>query len=338
MRNRPPPPDERTVNERTVTDRCAVTDRCTVTDRRTFSLALAALGAIAALPASARAGNDSAVTGPIIISGASGHLGELAVRDLLGRGVPASRLILVSRTPAQLESYAKMGASVRFGDFTKPESLRQAFAGGKQMLLISIGFGPMPRPVAHKYAIDAAVANGVQHIAYTSWIALSRGDQSGLGVDHFKTEQTLRESGVAWTMLRNSIYMEAVLPSAQKMLAAGSAPLSRDDLRIAYVAREDCAAAAAAVLATPGHDDKAYDITGPQLIDTRELAATLTAVTGKPIRIVPSHAAPRRGLYGGPAVAVVSDAVARLTGRPAMTLKTFFERHRAELQSGPAHA
>ncbi len=303
-------------------------------DRRTFTLALAALGASAALPASAAPRRRSPPpTGAIIISGAGGHLGELTIRDLLARGIPASRLILVTRTPDRLAAYAQHGASVRYGDFTKPESLPAAFAGGRQMLLISIGFGPMPRPQAHKNAIDAAKAAGVEHIAYTSWIALSRGDRSGLGADHYQTEELLRGSGVAWTMLRNSIYMEAILPQAVKMVAAGRAEVPREDTRIAYVAREDCAAAAAAVLATSGHDDQAYDITGPQLIGTRDIAETASAVTGKPIRIEnapPGAAAPRR-LYGGPSVAIVSDAVAELTGRPAVSLKTFFEHHRAEL-------
>ncbi|MGH8258111.1 MAG: hypothetical protein ACREUG_00300, partial [Steroidobacteraceae bacterium] len=79
--------------------------------------------------------------------------------------------------------------------------------------------------------------------------------------------------------------------------------------------------------------DRAYDITGPQLVGARDVAETAAAVTGKPIRIqtAPADAPAPRRPYGGPAVAVVSDAVARLTGHPAMSLKTFFERHRMSL-------
>lgn len=305
-------------------------------DRRTFTAALAALGAAAALPAAARKRAPS--TGRIVISGASGHLGELTVRDLLAQGIPPSRLILVSRTPDRLEAHARQGATVRFGDFTRPDSLRGAFAGGKQMLLISIGFSSMPRPQAHRNAIDAAKADGIEHIAYTSWIALSRGDRSGLGVDHYQTEQLLRQSGLAWTMLRNSIYMEETLPTAERMLAAGRAQVPREDSHLAYVAREDCAAAAAAVLATAGHDDAVYDITGPQLIDTRAIAETASAVAGRPIRIeIAPPGAGNRPRFGRSA-AIVSDAVAELTGRPALSLKTFFTQHRAELLGAPARA
>jgi NAD(P)H dehydrogenase (quinone) len=321
-------------------------------DRRAFALGLTALASERILSASAMAAARSAGrrTGgagaePIIVSGASGHLGELTTEALLARGVVPSRLILVSRTPEKLQSYAQRGASVRFGDFTRPDSLSTAFAGGKRLLLISIGRSSMPRPQAHKNAIDAAISQGVMHIAYTSWIALGHGDRTGLGADHYATEDSLRKSGVGWTMLRNSSYMETLIPQAAVMVAAGRAEV-RPHVARGYVAREDCAAAAAAVLATPWHDGKAYDITGPQLIGPREIAETASAVTGRPILIeaapegaagsaARTGAAPRPAI-GGPAVAVVSDDVQRLTGRPAIGLEAFFEHHRREIEGAAA--
>ncbi len=299
---------------------------------RRFVIALALLGSVFPIASGAAGETPSAAGDRIIISGAAGHLGELTVRALLARGIAPSRLILVTRTPERLSRYAAMGASVRFGDFTQPESLKKAFAGGTRMLLISIGSSTVPRTVAHKNAIDAAAADGVRQIAYTSFIGLSRGARTGLATDHYRTEQMLRKSGVAWTMLRNSIYMEELLPQAARMAATGNAEVSPHESRIGYVAREDCAAAAAAVLTTPGHDDKVYDITGSSLIGTRELAATVGAVTGKPIRIVSAETgapSPRRG-FGGPTLSVTSDAVEELTGRPPTSLREFLASHRAD--------
>jgi NAD(P)H dehydrogenase (quinone) len=299
--------------------------------------ALAALAAMCAFPGDAvdAADTSSAPGDRIIISGAAGHLGELTTEALLARGVRPDRIILVSRTPERLAHYASLGASVRYGDFTKPESLRRAFAGGTRMLLISIGLDSGPRPIAHQHAIDAAIAAGVRQIAYTSFVALSRGDRSGIGADHYRTEEILRASGVAWTMLRNSIYMEELIPQAARMLAQGRATIPAHENPIAYVAREDCAQAAAAVLTTPGHDNKVYDITGPELIGVRQVAAAASSVTGKPIRLVPaeSSAAPRR-TFGGPAMSVTSSAVSQLTGRPARSLRAFFEQHRDALLGG----
>jgi NAD(P)H dehydrogenase (quinone) len=299
--------------------------------------ALAALAAMCAFLGDAvcAAGSPSAPGDRIIISGATGHLGELTTEALLARGVPANRLILVSRTPERLAHYASLGATVRYGDFTKPESLRRAFAGGTRMLLISIGLDSGPRPVAHQHAIDAAIAAGVRQIAYTSFIALSRGDRSGIGADHYRTEEILRASGVAWTMLRNSIYMEELIPQAASMVAQGRATIPAHENPIGYVAREDCAQAAAAVLTTPGHENKVYDITGPELIGVREVAAAASGVTGKPIRLIPADSsAPARRAFGGPAMSVTSSAVAQLTGRPATSLHAFFEQHRDALLGG----
>ena len=307
--------------------------RFTSTIRSTM---LASCALLAASIAPAMAQQSATTQDKIIVSGASGHLGELTVKELLARGVPAKNLILVSRTPDKLEQYVKMGASSRFGDFGKPESLPAAYAGGTRMLLISIGGGAGPRPAAHKRAIDAAVAAGVKQIAYTSWVGISKGETSGLGSDHYQTEEILKKSGVAWTMLRNSIYMDGLVQQAAKMVADGKATApGGDEVRIGYVTREDCAAAAAAVLSTPGHDNKVYDITGPELVGVREIAAAASAVTGKKIELVPPdpNARPRRG-FGGPSASVVSSAVADLTGRPAMSVKDLLEAHKKELLGG----
>ncbi len=290
---------------------------------------LKAMAAMALLDGSAAlaAGNER-----IIISGASGQLGGQAVKDLLQRGVSARNLILVSRTPEALAPYAKLGAATRFGDFAKPESLPGAFAGGTRMLLISIGGGAGPRPVAHGQAIDAAKAVGVKQIAYTSWLGITKGDTQGIAADHLATEDLLRRSGVAYTFLRNSLYMEILLPQAARMVAEGKATVPNGEVLMGYVSRADCAAAAAAVLCTAGHDNKSYDITGPELIGVRQIAAAASAATGKTITVVaaPADAPPARS-FGGPSLAVVSTAVADLTGRPATTIAAFLAAQRGKL-------
>ncbi len=302
---------------------------------RTLLAVLVTLGAMfVGHGAAAQASN--AAREKILISGASGQLGELVVRALLARGVPASDLILVSRSPEKLDEFKKLGAATRFGDFTKPESLPAAYAGGTKLLLISIGLDAGPRPEAHKRAVDAAVAAGVKHIAYTSVVSISKGDQTGLAADHVATEDIIKQSGASWTMLRNSVYANTLLPQAAKMVANGNATVPAFAFRIGYVTREDCAAAAAAVLATKGHENKVYDITGPELIGPREVAAAASAVTGKHIELVTAdpNAAPARRGFGGPSYEVVSDDVAKLTGRPATSVRALFEAQRDALLGG----
>ena len=137
---------------------------------------------------------------------------------------------------------------------------------------------------------------------------------------------------MAYTFLRNSLYMEILLPQAAKMVADGKATVPAAEVRVGYVTRGDCAAAAAAVLSTPGHDNQSYDITGPALVGVAEVAAAATAATGKAIALVPAdpNAPPARS-FAGPSLAFISTAVADLTGRPAMSVKTFLARNRSKL-------
>jgi NAD(P)H dehydrogenase (quinone) len=267
----------------------------------------------------------------IIVSGASGQVGGLTVEELLARGVPASRLILVSRTPDQLAEYADLGASVRFGDFTQPKSLAAAYAGGTRMLLISVGGTPTESAsVLLKRAIDAAKSAGVQHIAYTSYVGITRGDVAGRAADHQETEAALKASGIAWTMLRNSIYMDNLVSQAARMVADGRAVIPPNEHPIGYVTRADCAAAAAAVLSTPGHEGKAYDITGNELLGVRQIAAIAAAVTGKPIEVVQGGADARPG-FGRPAMSVTTSHFEELTGRAPVSVQSLFEANRDAL-------
>lgn len=300
-------------------------------------LRLFALGVAACMLAGTSAAvfaQDAGSADRIIVSGASGNLGGLTVKALLERGVPASRLILVSRTPEKLAEYAALGASTRFGDFTQPDSLPAAYAGGKRMLLISIGGGNLavPRPELHKQAIDAAVAAGVEQIAYTSWAAISRGDTEGISADHVATEKLLRDSGVAWTMLRNSVYMDGIVQQAADMIETGRAVVPPGDVRMGYVTRADCAAAAAAVLTTPGHENRIYDITGPALVGVREIAELASAVSGKAIEIVDGGPSSAPG-FSLPALGFVSADFETLTGRAPTSVRELLEANAGALQA-----
>jgi NAD(P)H dehydrogenase (quinone) len=301
--------------------------------RRLFTTAMAvAFALVLSVPPTPAAAEDER----IIISGASGNLGGHTVKALLASGVAASRLILVSRTPEELEEYARQGASVRFGDFTKPESLAAAYAGGSRMLLISVGGnGDVTASALLKRAIDAAKAAGVKHIAYTSYVGITRGDTAGRAADHQETENNLKASGIAWTMLRNSIYMHGLIGQAARMVADGRAVIPPNESTIGYVTREDCAAAAAAVLSTPGHENKAYDITGPELLGVRETAAIAAAVSGKPIEVVQGGADTRPG-FGRPAMSFTTSHFRDLTGRAPTSLRTLLEANKAALLTPPA--
>ena len=222
----------------------------------------------------------------IIISGASGRLGQEVVEILLERGLPATDLILVSRTPDKLAALAERGANVRFGDFDKPESLDMAFAGGEKLLLISTDATGPQRLTQHLAAIDAAKRMRIQRVVYTSIAAADRMAKAGVLADHYETEKALKRSGIPWVILRNQSYAEAELRGASSSVNSGESHTNAGSGRVAYVAHRDCAEAAAAVLLTGGNDRMTYDITGPELMSPEDFARILSEVSGKSIRVV----------------------------------------------------
>jgi NAD(P)H dehydrogenase (quinone) len=221
-----------------------------------------------------------------VITGASGQLGR-RVTELLTteHGVAPADLVLVTRSPEKLAGLAPDGAQVRHGDFEDPASLESAFAGAQKVLIIStdrVG----ARVEGHKAAIDAAVRSGARSIAYTSGINPSDSNPIAVMWEHRQTEDHLRATAPGWTILRNSIYAEMLLGGAEAALASGTLVTNEGDGRVAYISRDDCAAAAAAVLTTDGHDGRIYDITGAEPLTPADVAGLYGELGGRPVEVV----------------------------------------------------
>jgi NAD(P)H dehydrogenase (quinone) len=218
----------------------------------------------------------------IVITGASGSFGRLVTARLLEK-VPASELVMITRNPAGLKDLQTMGAQIRHGDFDQQPSLRTAFEGAEKLLLIStLSVGR--RVGQHRNAIEAAVAAGVRHIVYTSSVGIHPRNPAIVIPDHLATEEMLRRCGVAWTFLRGAQYAEAIATMlAPRAVATGRWVTSAGDGCMAFVARDDCAASAAAVLTTPGHEGAAYEITGPELLSLRDCARIASEISRRPI-------------------------------------------------------
>jgi NAD(P)H dehydrogenase (quinone) len=280
----------------------------------------------------------------IVVTGASGHLGRSVVDHLLEKVEP-SALVLVTRRPEALAHLAARGAEVRAGDFDEPASLAAAFAGGERLLLISTD-AVGRRVEQHRAAVAAAVEAGVRSIAYTGMINPSDSNPCVVAPEHRETEEAIRASGLEWTFLRNAIYAEMLLPGAEAALAGGRLIGNSGDGRNGYVAREDCAAVAAAVLTSDGHSGRAYDITGPEALSVADVAALLSQLANREVEPLlldddawvatmvehagmseegaRAYATFGRAMRDGYA-APVSTAVQDLTGRPPRPVREVLE-------------
>ena len=222
----------------------------------------------------------------IVITGASGNYGRGLTDRLIAAG-RAGDLILITRSPEKLADRAAQGCTVRYGDFDKPETLAEAVQGADKMLLIS-GTRVGARVAQHKAAIDAAAAAGVRHVAYTSFIGIDDpANPAEVRHDHAETEALIRASGMAWTMLRDAHYADAmILMAGVGVMQSGQWVSNAGEGLEAMVWRDDCIASAAAVLLGEGHEGKVYTITGPELQTFREVAVLMAEITGRPVEYV----------------------------------------------------
>ncbi|WP_396449153.1 SDR family oxidoreductase [Actinomadura sp.] len=291
----------------------------------------------------------------IVIASASGQLARATAKYALEK-VPPDDVILVSRNPDALAEFADRGVAVRYGDYDRPESLPAAFAGGDRLFMVSLHeLGH--RVTQHRNAIDAAKRAGVRHIVYTSYIMVDPACPSTVVPDHLRTHELLDASGLDVTYLRNGLYAETpvtqILPPA---IARGVLVDNTDHARGAFVHRDDCAAVAAAVLTSSGHEGRTYDVTGPELLSFADLTALAAEVSGRPVAyqsvddasfeaglreagvpddvrgMIVSFGVALRAGWGEP----LTDTVQRLTGRPPRPITDLMEQHRSLLTGAQA--
>ena len=305
----------------------------------------------------------------IAIAGATGEVGSRVVNRLANLGIPQRILVRdPGRAPqlpgievAQISSYGDakaVGKSLTGIDRLFMISADVLLGIHKKSAIKKVPSPPYNRFQEHVAMIAAAAAVGVQHIVYLSFISAAPDSTFLLGHDHYQTEEYIRSTGLSFTILRQCLYMDNAAAHASD---DGEIRGPAGEGRVSWVARDDIADVAVAVLTGNGHEGQTYDVTGPEALTMAETAEKLSAVTGKKItyRMLSPHEvrlhrnagrlekweAERRELTGeglsaedvevwishymqiatGEASAV-SDTVPRLTGHPAISLSEYLDR------------
>jgi uncharacterized protein YbjT (DUF2867 family) len=235
------------------------------------------------------------------------------------------------------------GASVVPAPYADGEASRKALSDVETLFMVS-GSESADRLDQHRTFIDAAVAAGVRRIVYTSFYGAAADSTFTLARDHWVTEEYIRATGLGYTFLRDNMYLDFVpFMASPEGVIAGPA----GDGAAAFVARDDVADVALAVLTEPGHEDAAYTLTGGTAMTLADAATVMTEVTGRQVvykdeTIEEAYAS--RAHFGAPdwevegwvtsyvavargELATVTDAVDRLTGHPPMTLPELLERY-----------
>jgi len=225
----------------------------------------------------------------LLVTGASGHLGQRVLTHLLDTlKIPGERIVAVSRKPEALSDWTTRGVVARAGDFDDPSSLRAAFGGVDRLLLISTDslHQPGQRLAQHKAAVSAAVEAGVKHVVYTSM----PNPQNSLVLfapDHAGTEAALAGSALpGWTVLRNHWYSETLFFALPPILASGKWYTAAGEGKTPYIARDDLARAAATAL-VGGHGKLTFTLGGRKAYSVKEVADLVGRTVGRTIEVVP---------------------------------------------------
>jgi uncharacterized protein YbjT (DUF2867 family) len=216
----------------------------------------------------------------ILVTGATGKVGQEVVHQLAAADVPVRALV---RDATRASHIRLPGVEVAVGDLSKPETLDAALAGVDRVFLLS---PPDPDQVRLQgNLIDAARRAGARHVVKVS---VAGGPDSGtqIGRWHWATEKQLEVSGLAFTFLRPTSYMQQLLMFAPAVAATGLLQLSMGTGAVAVVDTRDVAAIAVCALTQDGHERKIYDLTGPEALTFDEMAEELSRATAKPISYV----------------------------------------------------
>lgn len=220
----------------------------------------------------------------ILLNGVDGNFGSRAAKVLL-ESWPHEDLIFTAPTAQGTKRYEGEGVELRVADYNDPEGLAKTFAGADTIILISMPFVGPRRRAAHKNAIDAAVAAGVDRIVYTSIVGAGEKDIDTYEVnDHVWTESYMSEQPIHHLFLRDSQYAEAMVSFFLDALENTDGVLSNNmgDGRMAYISRDDCAVAAAHA-AMSDWSDRVVDVNGPELLTVAEYVKIASEVTGKQV-------------------------------------------------------
>ncbi len=285
----------------------------------------------------------------LLVIGATGTIGNEVVRLLIARGVKV-RAVTRDRTASKAQAIEAAGADLVEADLERPETLGPAFDGIEKAFLVT----PFSLRQAElkSNAIQAAKMAGVRHVVMSTGIGTAPDAPLVIARMHAQSQQELQESGMAWTFLQPTFFMQNLLMFAQSIAKDAVFYQAFGDAKVSEIDARDIAAVGVEVLTTSGHEGKAYPLTGPEAISGDDKAAVLSDVLGKPVRHVPiSLEQAREGMIQAGFLADAADAmnelnaiaaaghaaavmntVEQVTGRPARSFRQFAEDYAPEFQ------
>ncbi|TYB71401.1 NAD(P)H-binding protein [Nonomuraea sp. PA05] len=221
------------------------------------------------------------------ITGATGHVGGAAARELLARG---ERVRAVVRDPAAAKTWIDAGAETSVADLGDRAALAEAFRGCRAAFVM-LPTDPAADDAAHRALVGSIAGavrdSGVPHVVMLSSLGAELAEGTGPVRWLHHLENALRQTGVLLTAVRSGHFQEkaeAVLNAAR---GAGVYPVFGDsaDTSVPMIATRDVGRVAAEALLTPPARSEVVDLDSPSYTE-RQVAGELAAVLGRPLQVV----------------------------------------------------
>jgi uncharacterized protein YbjT (DUF2867 family) len=280
----------------------------------------------------------------ILLTGATGKTGGETAKALLARGIKPRALV---RDAAKAAALGKAGVELAIGDVADEASVRKALAGVDKLLVILPN--SQRQLELEKKLVDVAKGSGVKHIVKMSSMEATASASTPIPMIHWASEEHIRKSELAWTMVKPNFFMQNLLGSARTIVAQKMFSMPMGEGKTAMSDCRDIGAVTAEVLAGKGHEGKSYEITGPELLNFHEVADRFSEALGTKISYVAADPAAYREIlkkvlpneWHSNAVAELfrqiaegglhykTDTFQKLMGRAPISLLQFVRDHRA---------
>lgn len=216
----------------------------------------------------------------ILVAGATGNTGSEIVKQLLERGIQFKAM---SRKKSKGETNA--GVNWVEGDFVDIVSLVSAFAGVERVY-IAMPAHP-DNEVWINNVIIASKKAGAKHIIKLSGIGVCLDAGSEIIRVHAKTDAMIMQSGLVYTLLRPNSFYQNIFSSIPTIKKQGAVYSVMSDSVLSFIDIRDVAAVAVKALSETGHDNKTYNLTGPEALSYFDIVKKIGFFTGKDITLYP---------------------------------------------------
>ncbi|GAB7109582.1 NAD(P)H-binding protein [Streptomyces phaeofaciens JCM 4814] len=212
----------------------------------------------------------------IVVTGATGNVGRPLTQALAEAG---EQVTAVSRHAMAMPDGVRHVAA----DLAEPTSLTPVLDGAKALFLLLSGdlHAPEARPAD---IIGLAAASGVRRVVLLSSQGVATRPLGPSRVAMRAVEDALRESGLAWAVLRPGGFASNALAWAESVRTQGTVAAPFGDVGVPVIDPADIAEVAAACLLDDRHTGGVYELTGPEVITPRQQAEAIAAALGSPVR------------------------------------------------------